>query len=121
MHDLTKYKLRKERRHSDGHHRTSLQVRNVQSADLGQYRCVVRNAIGTGEAGVRLVLVPEPPRIESVDVKSVGHLVITHWSIRSHQALNEVALSYMKNGSTVWMSEQAVYYQKNKEHSGMWK
>lgn len=121
LHDGDKYKLRKERRHSDGHHRSSLQVHNVQSADLGVYRCVVRNSIGEGQSSVRLVLQPEPPRFESVDVKNVGHVVITHWSIRSHQALSEVALSYMKNGSTVWMSEQAVHYQKNKEHSGMWK
>lgn len=95
--DSAKYKVHNRGGgHSDGYHRSTLLVRNVQSADLGQYNCTVHNDLGAGQAHVHLVLVPEPPRFVSADVNE--QRVVTHWRVHSHQALNEIALSYMKNG-----------------------
>lgn len=100
VHDVTKYRVSKDRRHSEGHHRITLQVRTVQASDLGTYECSVINAIGSGQAHVQLVLVPEPPIYEGENINEPP-TVITHWSIRSHQPLSEVVLSY-KNEKVSW-------------------
>lgn len=94
--DVSKYGLHTEQRHPAGQFRSTLIVKNVQKEDLGDYSCDVRNPIGRAQTKVQLVLVPETPKFSRADIEP--EVVVTHWTIRSHQALSEVKLNYKQNG-----------------------
>lgn len=94
--DVSKFALHTEQRHSAGHFRSTLKVKNVQHEDLGEYSCDVHNIIGKAQTKVQLVLTPETPNFTKADIDS--DVVVTHWTIRSHQALSEVKLNYKQNG-----------------------
>lgn len=118
VNNVDKYTMTNETK--DEHHSTSiLLVKNVEQSDLGDYKCEVHNSIGKGHVKIHLGYEPEPPKFENVEVN--GDTIITHWSIKSLQPLNEVMLNYQKSGDRNWLSEKPVHSEKSKEHSGLWK
>lgn len=71
-------------------------ISNVVAADLGEYKCDIKNAIGKAHTIIHLNFLPEAPVFEKI-VHS-DDTVVTNWKIRSLQSLTEVMLNYKKNG-----------------------
>lgn len=80
----------------DSQNRSKLVVNNVASTDLGEYVCVVQNAIGDGNATTQLTYEPETPILEDTHIH--GDTVTTQWRIKSWQSLSEVMLKYQQKG-----------------------
>lgn len=116
--DANKYSLHSDHKHSSGHFRSTLVVKNVQRDDLGEYHCVVTNAVDSGRTEFLLVLTPETPMHVTSEVGS-GE-VSNHWTVRSHQELTGAELNYRQTKGH-WSVVLPVHIERSKEHSGVWK
>lgn len=118
LNNLDKFSTSNETK--DEHHESNvLVIKNVDRQDLGDYECIVQNAIGKGHVRIHLGYEPEPPKFERLEIE--GDTVTSHWVIRSLQQLNEVMLNYQKSGNKNWLSEKPIHSEKSKEHSGIWR
>lgn len=72
--------------------RSLLVISKVEQRDLGDYECIVKNAMGESNVAIELTYVPEQPRLNHTE-QEAGSL-ISHWHIRSLEPLTEVILDY---------------------------
>lgn len=137
-----KYSILNESKNSaNPQSKSTLVIKAVQSSDLGEYECEVKNLIGKGHSKVQLVVQPEPARIIKVDLNE--DTATLQWQIHSFQPLIEVWLNYKKAGvssfiyifklyilyiyyihllqNNSWLKDQPIHSDKNKEHSGIWR
>ncbi|XP_020798507.1 obscurin [Drosophila serrata] len=112
-----KYSL-KDSAHN-GHNRTTLIIREVGKADLGEYLCQVENAIGSNEVKVHVSYNPETPQFE--DMKVEGTKVTMHWLVRSRQPLSEAILDYQLTGSYTWSTVSVLQTHRHNHTEGIWK
>lgn len=80
----------------DNQNRSTLVINNVANPDLGEYVCLVQNAVGDGNATIQLTYEPGTPILEDTHIH--GDVVTTQWRIKSWQSLSEVMLKYQQKG-----------------------
>ncbi|XP_017110506.1 protein turtle homolog A [Drosophila elegans] len=112
-----KYSI-KDSVHHD-HNRTTLIVREVTDSDLGEYKCEVRNAIGSNEVKVHVSYDPEIPQFEDETID--GNKVTQHWLVRSRQALSEAMLDYQLFGSERWNTVAMLQTRRHNNTGHIWK
>lgn len=91
-----KYQSFFETKGKEDRNRSTLVVTNVGNSDLGDYTCIVKNAIGDASATIILGYEPETPILEDTHIH--GDTVTTQWKIRSWQSLSEVEVKYQQKG-----------------------
>ncbi|XP_075166236.1 lachesin [Haematobia irritans] len=97
--------------------RSTLTVNDVTTDDLGEYKCLAENTIGSSELRVHLMLEPEKGQFEDIKIK--GNVVTLYWLVRSLQPLSEAVLDYKMTGSYTWSTTTVLHTHRHED--GIWK